>query len=185
MRKPLIVIAALLLAACDSTNNPASAPDSAKIVRDSSMAMQPIKSPYPVTYSSSFTMDDPKYAETVLTLWKSYDSGNIASTKDLIADSIELYLADGSSVKLSRDSAVAMVTKERSMDKSDKARVDAVMSVKSDKGEHWGLVWGAQEHVDNKGNSRTTNLQETWRFNAAGKADLLYQFAQEQPKKKK
>jgi accessory colonization factor AcfC len=185
MRKPLIVVAALFLVACDGNNNSATSPDTAKTVKDSSMAMQPIKSPYPVTYSSSFTMDDPKYAEAVLTLWKSYDSGNIASTKDLIADSIELYPSDGSSMKLSRDSAVALVTKQRSMEKSPKARVDAVMSVKSDKGEHWGLVWGADQYVDSKGNNVTVNLQETWRFNAAGKADLLYQFAQEQPKKKK
>ncbi|HTR28715.1 MAG TPA: hypothetical protein VMH27_05565 [Puia sp.] len=184
MRKPLIVFAALLLAACDG-NNSATSPDSTKIKPDSSMATQPIKSPYPVTYSSHFTMDDPKYAEAVLTLWKSYDSGNIASTKDIIADSIELYLSDGSSMKLSRDSAVAMVTKQRNTEKSPKARVDAVMSVKSDKGEHWGLVWGADNYVDSKGNNVTMNIQETWRFNAAGKADLLYQFAQEQPRKKK
>ena len=184
MKKHLIVVIAVLFTACDGTNSPVPTADSAKTKADSGMAMRAINSPFRVVYSSSFTIDDPKYAEAVLTLWKDYDNGDIASSKDLIADSIELYPSDGSSLKLSRDSAIALVQMERSAMKSVVSTVNAVMSVKSDKGEHWGLIWGSNNYTDKKGNSMMIQLQETWRFNSAGKADLLYQFAQEQPKKK-
>jgi hypothetical protein len=184
MKKSLIVAIAALFTACSGGSTTAPSADSAKVVKDSGMAMRPINSPYRVIYSANFTMDDPKYAEAVLALWKAYDSGNIASTKDLIADSIELYLSDGSSSKISRDSAVGMVKEELSSVRSVKSAVNAVMSVKSDKGEHWGLIWGSHTYVEKKGNSVTEQLQETWRFNDAGKATLLYEFSQEQPKKK-
>jgi hypothetical protein len=59
--------------------------------------------------------------------------------------------------------------------------VNAIMAVKStDKNEHWVLIWGMEKDTHKNGKTDSVELQETWRFNAAGKADLLYQFA-EQP----
>src|ERR1700742_4061372 len=118
MKKLLIVAIAALFTACDGNNSPAPSADSTRAKADSGIAFRPIKSPFPVVYSSSFTIDDPKYAEAVLALWKDYENGDIASSKDLIADSIELYPSDGSAFKLSRDSAIALVQRERSAMKS-------------------------------------------------------------------
>jgi len=168
------------LTACDG-NAPASTTDSTKAKTDSAAMMRPIQSPYPISYSSSFAMDDPKNAETVLALWKSYDAGNLSATRDDFADTLEVHLADGMTMRLSRDSTVAAVQSMRSSLSSAVDVVNAIMAVKStDKNEHWVLIWGMEKDTHKNGKTDSVELQETWRFNAAGKADLLYQFA-EQP----
>jgi len=186
MKKPLILAVMAFLAACDGTA-PATTTDSTRTKTDSTAMMRPIQSPYPISYSSSFAMDDPKNAETVLALWKSYDAGNLSSTRDDFADTLEVHLADGMTMRLSRDSTVAAVQSMRSSLSSAVDVVNAIMAVKStDKNEHWVLIWGMEKDTHKNGKTDSVFLQETWRFNAAGKADLLYQFAQQTapPKKK-
>jgi len=178
MRKFLIVVAGLFIGACGSNSNTAPAADSSKTKTDSVAAAQPIKSPYPIVYSSSFTIDDPKYAETLLALWKAYDNGDLAASKNMIADTLTVYMADGKMYKGSRDSMTADVQKERNMYKSVASTVNSVMAVKSDKGEHWALIWGSDKRTDKKGKEETTEWQETWRFNDKGQADLMYQYAE-------
>ncbi|HLG39724.1 MAG TPA: hypothetical protein VI461_08645, partial [Chitinophagaceae bacterium] len=56
--------------------------------------------------------------------------------------------------------------------------VDAVFAVKStDKDENWVTIWGTEIQTDMKGKVDTVSLQETWRFNKAGKVDLMFQAA--------
>lgn len=183
MRISLAVAAALLIAGCGSNNNSAPTADSTKVKTDSSMAIAPIKSPYPIMYSSSFTMDEPKNAESVLALWKSYDSGDVLSGRNLIADTITLDFSDGTMIRGSRDSISAIVQKERNMYKSVTSSVKAIMAVKSDKGEHWALIWGGEKSVDKKGKEVSMELQEAWQFNNSGQAELMYQYEQKAPKK--
>ena len=178
MSKFLIVAGGILLAAWGSNNNTAPAADSTKAKADSNVAVQPIKSPYQIMYSSSFTIDDPKNAESLLTLWKDFDSGDLSSGKNLIADTLTVYSADGKMYKGSRDSMTANVQKERNMYKSVASTINAVMAVKSDKNEHWALIWGSDKRTDKKGKEVTTEWQETWRFNDKGQADLMYQYSQ-------
>ena len=45
-----------------------------------------------------------------------------------------------------------------------------------DKNENWVCVWGMETDTDKKGKVDSSYLQETWRFNKDGKADLFYQF---------
>jgi hypothetical protein len=53
------------------------------------------------------------------------------------------------------------------------------------KNEHWVLIWGIEKDIPKKGKANSVFLQETWRFNAAGKADLMHSFAEQpQPAKK-
>ncbi|MBS1663791.1 MAG: hypothetical protein JST68_22290 [Bacteroidetes bacterium] len=186
MKKPLIMAAMALFAACGS-NAPAPSPDSTMTKKDSSMAMSPIQSPYPVMYSSSFEMDGPKNAESVLALWKAYDNGNVVAVKDLIADTIEVHLADGLVMRAGRDTIVGMIQSARNTLTAAVDEVDAVMAVKSkDKDEHWALIWGMEKDTHKDGKVDSVYLQETWRFNKDGKADLLYQFnAKSMPAKKK
>jgi hypothetical protein len=66
---------------------------------------------------------------------------------------------------------------ERNKLASSVSSVDAVMAVKStDKGENWALIWGKEVDTDKKGKIDSSALQETWRLNKDGKADLVYQF---------
>ena len=53
------------------------------------------------------------------------------------------------------------------------------MAVKStDKDENWALIWGKEIDTDKKGKIDSFYLQETWRFNKAGKANLFFQYKQ-------
>ena len=164
-----------LLFACNSAPT---APPTEPAKVDSSAAVKPIRSPYNIGYSSSFTIDDPKNAESVLALWKAYDDGNLSTVKDLIADSMEVYLSNGVQMKSSRDSTIAGIQGSRNTFKSAVDRVSAVMAVKStDRNEHWVLIWGTEIDTHKNGKVDSTELQETWRFTADGKANLLFQYS--------
>ena len=164
---------AVFFAACNS------APAPAHQKTDSAAAATPklIKSPYDIMYSSNFAIDDPKNAETLLALWKTYDEGDLSKGKDMIADSIEMHLGNGMTMHTTRDSATAMVQAIRSSYKSAVDRVDAVMALKSvDKNEHWALIWGTEIDTHKDGKVDSTELHEVWRFNSAGKADMIIQY---------
>jgi hypothetical protein len=79
----------------------------------------------------------------------------------------------------SRDSIIAAMQSVRNSFSAAVERVNAIMAVKStDKNEHWALIWGMEKDTHKNGKVDSVYLQETWRFNQDGKADLLYQFSQ-------
>jgi hypothetical protein len=45
----------------------------------------------------------------------------------------------------------------------------------TDKDENWVAIWGSEIQTDMKGKVDTVSLQETWRFNKAGKVDFMFQ----------
>ena len=175
MKKVLVIVSIALLAACNS-KEPAKT-ESMKSGSDSSTNnMRDINSPYQVTYSSKFAIDDPKNAETLLNLWKVWDNGDLSKGKDMFADTVELHFADGSMMHTTRDSVTAAAQQYRSSLGSATSRVDAIMALKStDKNEHWACIWGMETDA-NKGKVDSFYLQETWRFNDKGQANLMYQF---------
>ena len=175
MKKVFVFVSIALLAACNS-KEPAKT-ESMKSGSDTAMNnMRDINSPYAVTYSSKFEMDDPKNAETLLNLWKVWDAGDLSKGKDMFADTVEMHFADGSMMHTTRDSVTAAAQQFRSSLGTSTSRVDAIMAVKStDKNEHWACIWGMETDA-NKGKVDSFYLQETWRFNKDGKADMMYQF---------
>ena len=183
MKKVFVFACAALLASCNA--NTSEKTDSMKMGQDStSSTAENISSPYPINYSSKFVMDNPKNAETLLTLWKDWDNGNLSAHKDLFADSVEMHFSDGTSMHTSRDSAVAAAQSARSAFQTAVSSVDAIMAVKStDKNENWALIWGKEVDTDKKGVVDSFYLQETWRFNKDGKADLFFQYRQAAAKK--
>jgi hypothetical protein len=177
MKKTITVAALAIFAACN-TNPTASTTDSAKSSADSSAMPKTIQSPYDIGYSSKFVMDDPKNAETLLALWKAYDNNNVASAKDMIADTIDMQMGGGQMIHASRDSATALVGKFRGALQSAVSRVSAIMAVKStDRNQHWALIWGTETDTYKNGKIDSTDLQETWRFDSNGKANLMFQYA--------
>lgn len=175
--KRLLTLATLAIFAACNSNSPATTADSTKSTLDSATMVKAIQSPYEIEYSSKFVMDDPKNAESLLAIWKSYDNGNLSSTKDLFADTVEAEMGDGSSMRLSRDSMLAAVQAFRNSFTTVVDRVSAVMAVKStDKNEHWVLIWGTEIDTYKNGKVDSTHLQETWRFNQDGKANLVFQY---------
>ena len=178
MKKFFVVASVAMLAACNSPE-PAKT-DTMKPGEDSTVkesTMRDITSPYQMEYSSKFVMDDPKNAETLLTLWKDWDNGNLSAHKESFADSVEMHFADGSMMRTSRDSAIASAQSYRNTFTSSVSSVQAVMAVKStDKNENWALIWGKEIDKNKKGKVDSFYLHETWRFNKNGQADLFYQY---------
>jgi hypothetical protein len=175
MKKILVISSFAMLAACNSPE-PAKT-DVMKTSEDSTVQVQDITSPYPIRYSSKFAMGDPKHAETILTLWKDWDNGNLSAHKEIFADSLELHFADGSIMHSVRDSVLAAGQSYRNMFATVVSSVDAIMAAKStDKNENWALIWGKEISTDKKGKVDSSYLQETWRFNKDGKADLMFQY---------
>ena len=175
--KQLLVLAAMAFIAACSNSSPA--PSDAKVTTDSPAAkMRDIQSPYTIMYSSKFVIDEPKNAETLLAMWKSYDDGNLSTSKDMIADTIEVHFPDGGMMRGSRDSIIAAVQAHRNSFASAVDKVHAVMAVKStDKNEHWVLIWGQETDTHKNGKIDSVELQETWKFDDNGKASLLYQYS--------
>jgi hypothetical protein len=175
MKKNLLIAYLFVLVSCNS-NQPAST-EPAKPASDS-MAVQNINSPYEVQYSSKFVMGNPKYAENVLTMWKDFDNGNLSAHKDFFADTVTALLSSGARMHSSRDSVIASIQKYRNSLAAAVDRVDAVTAVRStDKNEDWVLIWGMETDTYKNGKIDSVNLQETWRINKDGKADLLLQYA--------
>ena len=179
MKKFLVFSAVVILAACNSNESTKTDATTDSVKTMAAETMPAIKSPYPISYSSNFEKDDPKNAETLLALWKAWDNGDLSAAKDMFADSVELHFSDGSSMHSTRDSVIASAQKFRSTFASVVSSVDAVMASKSvDKNEHWALIWGKEVDTDKKGKVDSSYLQETWRFNNDGKADLMFQYRQ-------
>ena len=128
------------------------------------------------TYSASFVMDSPKNTETVLALWRDWNDGDLSKSRVHFADSVSLFMADGTSMSGPTDTIMKNMQNFRSSFKSMDAIVDAIFATKStDKDENWVAIWGVEMPTDMNGKKDTVSIQETWRFNKAGKVDLMFQ----------
>lgn len=127
-------------------------------------------------YSASFVMDAPANTETVLALWKDWKAGDLSVSRGHFADSLSLFLADGTSMVGHTDTLLKGMQDYRSSFKGMEVAVDAIFAVKStDKDENWVTVWGSEIQTDMNGKVDSVSLQETWRFNKAGKVNLMFQ----------
>ncbi|HJS54523.1 MAG TPA: nuclear transport factor 2 family protein [Chitinophagaceae bacterium] len=127
-------------------------------------------------YSVSFVMDSAKNTESVLALWKAWKDGDLSNSRSLFADTIAFFMADGTNMSGQTDSIMKGMQEFRSSIKSMEVTVDAVFAVKStDKDEDWVTIWGVEMPTDMNGKTDTVSLQETWRFNKAGKVDFMFQ----------
>jgi len=134
---------------------------------------------YPISYSSNFVMGDSKNCQAVLNIWKAWESGDLSKLKDYYADSVELHFWDGTLVHNTRDSAIAAAQTFRNTLTGVRCSVAAVTAIKSkEKDENWALFWGTETLTFKDGKTDSSFLQETWRFNKDGKADLMYQYAE-------
>lgn len=175
MKKALFIAVLALFVACNSKNNEAAKPGSES--NDGTSKLKEINSPYAINYSSKFVTDDPKNAETLLNLWKVWDGGDLSKAKDMFADTVEFHFSNGTIMKLSRDSAINISQKARTAMGTSVSSVDAIMAVKAtDKNEHWACIWGMEKDTNAKGKSDSSYVQETWRFDSTGRANLMFQF---------
>src|SRR5712671_4213788 len=114
MKRIFVLASVAMLAACNSNEPAKTEPMKSDSSSTATPAMRDINSPYPVGYSSKFVMDDPKNAETLLTLWKVWDAGDLSQAKGIFADSVEMHVSNGGMMHTTRDSTNAMGQKIRS-----------------------------------------------------------------------
>lgn len=180
MRKTLFILSLAAFASCNSGTDKKmesmSSKDSAASGSDN------ITLPYTADYSSKFEMGDAKNIKTILDLYKDWDNNNLDNSKDKFADTVTLVFSNGTMMHASRDSVIAQTKPYRNSLGTVTSGVHAVTALKStDKNENWVVAWFKEYRTDAKGKKDSTELQETWRLNKDGKADLLYQYEQKNP----
>jgi hypothetical protein len=128
-------------------------------------------------YSASFVMDDAANSEKVLALWTDWKNGDLSPSRKHFADSLTLFLADGTTMVGLTDTLLKNMQGYRSSFKGMEVTLDAIFSTKStDKNEDWVAVWGTEIQTDMNGKVDSISLHEIWRFNSAGKTDLMFQY---------
>ena len=169
MRKIFAAVFTVSLLAC---NDSATKTESTEVKANTPANM----SGFTPAYSASFVMDPSTNTETVLALWKEWQDGDLSKSRSHFADSVSFFMADGSSMSGPTDSMIKNMQGYRSSFKSMETIVDAIFAVKStDKNENWVSVWGVEMPTDMNGKRDTISIQETWRFNKAGKVDFMFQ----------
>jgi putative VirB-like lipoprotein len=169
MRKTLsFILIAATLAGCNNDT---------KVSADAKTETPAVAMPMPVTYSSSFELGDPKYSAMIVQgSWKDWGDNNMDNMKSWIADTIIAFHSDNTAVK-GADSLIALWKRQRAKYSSTSDTIRGVMSVRSiDKHDNWVLVWASAFDTRLDGTKDTSEVQETWRINKDGKADMLYQY---------
>jgi hypothetical protein len=137
----------------------------------------PLNLPYDLSYSSSFEMGNPAYAEMIVKgSWKDWEDNNLDNMTNWVCDTITAFHSDNE-VVYGLENLMARWKEARSEYTSSVPTINAVISVRStDRNEDWVLVWATSIDTKTDGAMDTVALMETWRINAAGKADMLLQF---------
>src|SRR5438105_8936931 len=181
MKKILIVACVAVIAACNSKNEPAkvqamnSGPDSTQVDNNNY--------PYTSDYSHNFEIGSSKNAMALLQLYKDWDNNTLDNSKNSFAEIDTMIFSDGTMFTGSRDSFFTVAKQMRGQMGTVVDSIHAWVPLRSkDKNEDWVLIWAREISTDAKGKRTTRELQETWRFNKDGKADLAYQYEQKPPK---
>lgn len=173
-----------LLAACNS-GEPKSADKATTNDNASATATAaPLTYAYTPTYSGDFEIGDPKYAQTVLDIWKDFDNNTFDNHKDAFADSVYVYFSEGGHFAGTKDSLISNMKAYRTSLGTSTSEVIAWTTIKpKGKDETWVIVWGKE--VDEKnGKKDSVNLNENWMFNKDGKISYMTQYVQKYEAKK-
>lgn len=132
---------------------------------------------YTPSYSATFEVGDPHHAKTVLDLFKTWDNNTPEQSKQLFADSMTIFSADGNVMSGATDSILKSMAPYRNSLGTVSSKVHAWVPLKStDKNENWVLVWFTEYRTNDKGKMDSSEFQETWRLNKEGRADMLMQY---------
>ncbi len=139
---------------------------------------------YTPTYSSEMKLGNSKYAENVMALFRTWDSGDLTKANDYFADSVSLYLRDGMLVSGTKDQVMAAMQQARSNYTAMENRIHVVFPVTLEPSkDEWACIWSTEKFTDKAGKTDSLVISETWRFNTAGKVDLMYQYGRSLPSK--
>lgn len=169
MKRILTALFAISLFACNSSEK--------KEAAETKAAVPANMHGFTPTYSTSFEMDPATNTETILALWKDWKDGDLSKSRSHFADTLALFLADGSNMAGPTDTILKNMQGYRSSFKGMEVGLDAAFATKStDKNENWVTIWGTEVQTDMNGKVDSISVQEIWRFNKTGKVDMMFQY---------
>lgn len=143
--------------------------------KDKNMGMDNISYPFTAGYSSDFKIGNPADSKMILELWKDWDD-NAFDRHNYFADTVVMYLSDGSMVK-GKDSCMAAAKKFRGSMSKSVSTLNAWVPLKSvDRNENWVALWGTETDTWADGKTSKRDIQEIWRINKDGKVNFMKQF---------
>jgi hypothetical protein len=137
------------------------------------------KATYSVTpaYSADFEIGSTAQAQIVLDCWKHYDNNTLDSTTAFFSDTVELIMPGMATVKLQRDSAIALTKLGRGMYSSVKSDIGVLIPVREpSKNDDWVLIWADETTKTADGKEAKRALHEVFGFDKAGKINHIHQF---------
>jgi hypothetical protein len=176
----LVLMGAALFSACNNDTKPTAAATGG----DSTAAKPAAALAYTPSYSSSFKMGNSDYSAMIVQgSWKDWEKNTMDNMKSWVADTVVAFQSDNKMIR-GADSLLANWKRGRAAYTSVIDTLNAVVPLYStDKNQNWVLVWATEIDTDTKGKTDTVAMQETWRINKDGKADLVFQYDRHARKK--
>jgi hypothetical protein len=143
-----------------------------------------INYPFKATYSSKVVESPhPEYLQTVLHIWKLFESNKIDEMKPLYADTVKYEDASGYTFYGKSDSLLSFARKD--IEGLDSLRFDISMWENihlADRNEDWVYIWSTERRYPKNGKADTSLIHEQWRI-ANGKVNYFNQYKSKVPKK--
>ena len=172
-----------LLASCTHTSDEVPAVAAVKEETPPAVAAPAVELPFKATYSSDWSIGDPKYLKIALDFYKALAADSIGEMAEYAEDSIQFRAFDDRAVKVHRVEMIARAKAFRARFKSlDEEFVAFVCLHSKDKDEDWVSLWISEKGVLTNGKTESTKYQENWRFRN-GKVYYVADFARYRPNK--
>jgi hypothetical protein len=164
----------LILAACNSNKE-----ENAQKTQEKPLSVQEaIKYPVSSVYTPTWIIGESKNAVKVLDMYNAWDAGNLETLKTALADSVEMFFANGDILTGARDSVIEKIRAYRKEYAEIKSTVYSFTSLNHpDTKEKWVVVWVKENNTSTKGKKDSIELHESWRINNDGMIDLCFQYA--------
>ena len=140
--------------------------------------------PFKATYSSKVVESThPEYLQTVLHIWKLFESNKIDEMKPLYADTVTYEDASGFTFHGRSDSLLSFARKD--IEGLDSLRFDISLWENihlADRNEDWVYIWSTERRYPKNGKPDTSLIHEQWRI-SNGKVNYFNQYKSKVPGK--
>jgi hypothetical protein len=132
--------------------------------------------PYEAIYTSAFEPGKQKQTETVLQIWKEWETGSLPRLDSLFADSLSLILP-GEIIRGKKEEILKQYQKKREVYRDMQCYIDAWLPLRArDANEDIVLIWGRQDGTTTSGRRDYLVLHQVWRYNTDGKIFSLTEY---------
>jgi hypothetical protein len=160
-------IACLLILACN--NQPAA-------TKNTSATNKKQYYPYSPLYQTDFTKGDEAKANTVLNIWKGYESGNFSSYLAHFAEDVTMVFENDRFTD-KKDIAVEKLRVRRKHITTTQIHVEYWQPVFMPRlQEHWVFIWGRFEGTIRRNDLESWNIHQVWKFNKDGKIYFMQEY---------